>query len=70
LNAYEHGKRQAGADTLASIIAAAGFRLQLVPRIDPARNARIFADVLDLAERLPWRPRRNLEFPRFAERAV
>jgi len=68
LNAYEHGKRQPGADALASILAAAGFELRLAPRIDRHRNARVLADVLDLAERLPWRPRRTLRFPPFARR--
>ncbi|HEX9695232.1 MAG TPA: helix-turn-helix transcriptional regulator [Actinomycetota bacterium] len=45
LNAYERGTRQPGADSLAAILAAAGFELRLAPRIDPARNARILAEV-------------------------
>jgi hypothetical protein len=65
LNAYERGKRQPGADALASILAAAGFDLLLSPRIDHARNAQVLAQVLDLAERLPWRPRRKLQYPPF-----
>jgi transcriptional regulator with XRE-family HTH domain len=69
LNAYERGKRQPGADALASILRVAGFELRLAPRIDYARNARVLAEVLDLAERLPWRPRRTLSFPPFAGRA-
>jgi len=68
LNAYEHGKRQPGADALASILAAAGFELRLAPRIDRERNAKVLAQVLDLAEKLPWRPRRTLRFPQFARR--
>jgi transcriptional regulator with XRE-family HTH domain len=60
LNAYERGTRQPGADALAAILAAAGFTLKLSPRIDVERNARILADVLDLAEQLPWRPKRHL----------
>ena len=68
LNSYERGKRQPGAGALSSILAAAGFDLRLAPRIDHARNARILADVLDLAERLPWRPRRTLVFPPFTRR--
>lgn len=63
LNAYEHGKRQPGTDALASILRAAGFELRIAPVIDLERNARTLADVLDLAERLPWRPRRALAFP-------
>ena len=68
LNAYERGKRQPAADALADILAAAGFELRLTPRIDLDRNARALAEVLDLAERLPWRPRRTLSFPRFNDR--
>jgi len=69
LNAYERGNRQPGADALASILAAAGFELRLAPRIDHDRNARVLAEVLDLAERLPWRPRRRLAFPPLRRRA-
>jgi hypothetical protein len=69
LNAYERGNRQPGTDSLAAVLAAAGFDLQLRPRIDHARNARILAEVLDLAERLPWRPRRTLSYPAIVERA-
>ncbi|MFA5891172.1 MAG: helix-turn-helix transcriptional regulator [Actinomycetota bacterium] len=65
LNAYERGNRQPGADALAAILAAAGFELRLAPRIDLERNARVLSEVLDLAERLPWRPRRTLSFPPF-----
>jgi len=60
LNAYEREARQPGADALAAILRAAGFDLAIAPLIDEQRNARILADVLDLAERLPWRPRRSL----------
>lgn len=68
LNAYERANRQPGADALASILRAAGFELRLSLVIDHARNARRFADVLDLAERLPWRPRKTLGFPAFHRR--
>lgn len=68
LNAYERGKRQPGADALASILEAAGFELRVVPLVDRERNARMLAEVLDLAERLPWRPRRTLEYPPFRRR--
>jgi len=69
LNAYERGARQPGAEALASILAAAGFDLRLAPRIDHARNARVLAEVLDLAERLPWKPRPTLTFPPLHRRA-
>ncbi len=63
LNAYEHGRRQPGADALAAILAAAGYELRIAKRIDPYRNARILAQVLDLAEALPWQPKRTLTYP-------
>jgi transcriptional regulator with XRE-family HTH domain len=69
LNAYERGTRQPGADALASILRAAGFDLGLAPVIDHARNARVLAQVLDLAERLAYRPRRKLAYPPFRRRA-
>lgn len=68
LNAYERGRRQPGADALASILEAAGFELSLARRIDDSRNARILAQVLDLAERLPWRPRSKLAHSSFKRR--
>lgn len=70
LNAYERGRRQPGANALASILEAAGFELRLVPRIDLERNARILTQVLDLAWRLPWRPRPTLTYPPFNSRII
>lgn len=68
LNVYERGKREPGADTLASILSAAGFELRIAPRIDHARNAMRLAQVLDLAESLPYKPRRGLAYPPFRRR--
>lgn len=68
LNAYERGHRQPGTDSLAVILAAVGFELRLAPRIDVDRNARRLSEVLDLAEALPWRPRRRLLYPPFNTR--
>lgn len=68
LSAYERGRRQPGADALDSILAAAGFELRLGPRIDLEENGRILAQVLDLAWRLPFRPRPKLEYPPFQRR--
>jgi transcriptional regulator with XRE-family HTH domain len=66
LSAYEHGRRQPSVGALARIAAAAGMELDLTP----ARNAaadehagRILAQVLDLAEALPYRPRGELAYP-------
>lgn len=66
LCAYEHGRREPGADTLAQVLAAAGFELRAVPALrtpDPERAARILADVLDLAGSLPYRPKPTLDYP-------
>ena len=68
LNTYERGRRQPGADAFASILAAAGFELRLAQRIDRERNARRLAEVLDLAESLPYRPRRRIAYPAFGRR--
>ncbi|HVL91260.1 MAG TPA: helix-turn-helix transcriptional regulator [Actinomycetota bacterium] len=69
LNAYEHANREPGADTLIRILAAAGFDVHLQPRIDVERNARILEQVLELAEGLPYRPRKTLAYPRFKRQA-
>ena len=63
LNAYERDHRQPGAEALADLLRAAGFELRLTPRIDLERNARILKQVLDLAAKLPYRPRRTLAYP-------
>ncbi len=68
LNVYERSKREPGAETLAAILSAAGFELRLAPRIDLARNAERLAQVLDLAESLPYKPRRTLAYPPFRRR--
>ena len=67
VNAYERGTRQPAADTLALLLAAMGAALEArpAPKVDVARNARIFEQVLDLAERLPARRRGRLIFPAF-----
>ena len=69
LNTYERGHRQPGADALAHILRAAGFDLRLTKRIDHERADRILQQVLDLAEALPYKPRRTLAFPPLQRRA-
>ncbi|MGH2907303.1 MAG: helix-turn-helix domain-containing protein [Solirubrobacterales bacterium] len=71
LCAYESGARQPGVDALARIAAAVGMQLSLQPAVvpvDPDRAGRILEQVLDLAEALPYRPGRELKFPRLTER--
>ncbi len=66
MSAYEHGRRQPSAAALARIAAAAGMELDVVP----ARNAaaaehagRVLAQVIELAESLPYKPRDELAYP-------
>lgn len=63
LNAYERDKRDPGVEGLSHIARAAGLELRLAPGIalpDPERAGRIFEQVLDLAEALPYRPRSKI----------
>jgi uncharacterized protein len=73
LSAYEHGRRQPSVAALARIAAAAGVELDLTP----ARNAaaeehagRVLAQVLELAEALPYRPRDELAYPPLIQLSV
>jgi transcriptional regulator with XRE-family HTH domain len=66
LSAYEHGRRQPSVAAVARIAAAAGMALDVAP----ARNAaadehagRILAQVIELAESLPYRPKDELSYP-------
>jgi hypothetical protein len=66
LSAYEHGRRQPSVAALARIAAAADQQVRVdAPSIEPSskRAGRILAQVLDLAEQLPYRPRRDLAYP-------
>jgi transcriptional regulator with XRE-family HTH domain len=57
LSAYEHGKRQPGADIFLTLIRAADFEPTYARRFDDRVQGRRLAEVLDLAEALPYRPR-------------
>jgi transcriptional regulator with XRE-family HTH domain len=72
LSAYEGGIKAPSATTLARILAAAGRRLTTVPASRPVvtpsrdeleRRGRVLAQVLGLAERLPFRPGGKLRYP-------
>jgi transcriptional regulator with XRE-family HTH domain len=66
LSAYEHRRRQPSVAALARIAAAAGMELQLAPAPDAAadeHSGEILAQVLDLAEALPYTPRPDLVYP-------
>lgn len=73
ISAYEAGRKDPSATTLARVLAAAGARLTSEPRGfavgrptrgDLEDRARILAQVLDLAEALPFRRAPDLDYPR------
>jgi transcriptional regulator with XRE-family HTH domain len=66
LSVYEHGRRQPSVAALARIADAAGLELRLQPMSDETstvRAGRLLAQVLDLAEQLPYRPAHELAYP-------
>lgn len=73
LSAYEHGHKQPTASTLARLVAAAGWRLTVVPAERPVatpssdqlreRGQRL-EEVIELAEALPVRHTSTLRYPR------
>lgn len=69
INAYEAGSRQPGTAALERLAEACDMTLTAVPRarVDERRNARVLAQVLELAEALPRRRRpEQLDFPPLA----
>jgi len=64
--AYEHGRRQPGADMLERLLSAVGYRLELAPRstVEVAEVARQLPELLDLADALPGRRPGPLRYPR------
>jgi transcriptional regulator with XRE-family HTH domain len=64
--AYEHRRRQPGADMLERLLSAVGYRLALAPRstVDVAKVARQLPELLDLADALPSRRHGPLRYPR------
>jgi transcriptional regulator with XRE-family HTH domain len=66
LSAYEHGRRQPSVTALARIAGAAGLEVRVSPATDDlalVQAGNILVQVLDLAELLPYRPRRELAYP-------
>jgi transcriptional regulator with XRE-family HTH domain len=67
INTYLRGHREAGAGALSRIAAAGGFELRLAqrtPPVDPKTAGRRLAQVLELAEALPFRRERKLRYPK------
>jgi len=56
LSAYERGRRDPGLQAVSRILDALGLQVRFVPRLDPAEQARILVQVLELAEALPYEP--------------
>jgi len=66
LSAYEHGRRQPSVAALVRIARAAGLELEISPLADAdalARSGEILIGVLDLADRMPSKPRGELLYP-------
>jgi len=66
LSAYEHGRRQPSVAALARIAAAGGMEIQLAASRNAAAEehaGRVLAQVLELAEALPYRPHDELRYP-------
>ena len=66
LSAYEHGRRQPSVAALARIAGAAGLKVHVGPASDAlsmTHAGKVLAQVLDLADALPYRPRRELAYP-------
>jgi transcriptional regulator with XRE-family HTH domain len=66
LSAYEHGRRQPSVSALARIARAAGLELEISPLTDAdalERSGRVLLDVLELADRMPSKPRGELMYP-------
>jgi transcriptional regulator with XRE-family HTH domain len=66
ISAYEHGHRQPSVAALARIAGAAGRELNVGPASEELaleHAGNVLVQVLDLAEMLPYRPRRELAYP-------
>src|SRR5258708_20860218 len=66
LSAYEHGHRQPSVSALARIARAAGLELEISPLADAdalERSGEVLIQVLELADRMPSKPRAALTYP-------
>ena len=57
LSAYENGKREPKVDIFFRCLVMAGYEVSYRRKLDPEISGRRFAEVLELAEALPYRPR-------------
>lgn len=66
LSAYEHGERQPSVAALARIAGAAGLEVrvgQSLDKMEMLRAGDILVQVIELAEQMPYRPRKDLAYP-------
>jgi transcriptional regulator with XRE-family HTH domain len=66
LSAYEHGRRQPSVSALARVARAAGLELEISPLADAdalERSGEVLVQVLELADRMPSKPRGELTYP-------
>jgi hypothetical protein len=66
LSAYEHGRRQPSVAALARIARAAGLEVEISSLADTdalERSGKILIQVLELADRMPSKPRGELSYP-------
>jgi transcriptional regulator with XRE-family HTH domain len=73
LSAYEHGERQPSVAALARIAGAAGLEVRVGPALDKMEMLRagdILVKVIELAEQMPYKPRKDLAYPPLAHLAA
>ena len=66
LSAYEHGERQPSVAALARIAGAAGLEVRVGSSLDKMEMLRagdILVKVIELAEQMPYQPRKDLAYP-------
>jgi transcriptional regulator with XRE-family HTH domain len=66
LSAYEHGERQPSVAALARIAGAAGLEVRIgqsLDKMEMLRAGEILAKVIELAEQMPYKPRKDLAYP-------
>jgi uncharacterized protein len=75
ISAYENGSKQPSVATFSRLLAATGTRLavesMVAPVVEPSpaeleRAGQTLAEVIALAEALPYEPERELRYPRLA----
>ena len=73
LSAYEHGERQPSVAALARIAGAAGLEVRMGSSLDKMEMLRvgdILVKVIELAEQMPYKPRKDLGYPPLARLAA